>query len=116
MERETTGLPIGSGKDNPTTGSALFFVQTDTRENDEKWAASNLKEAVWVEAADKMAALHLVESATLRMVDFNPGRPLIFSPWLDDVVTSGHRDLEAEVVLPGHLRTQAGKLVALPAA
>ncbi|MDA9396393.1 hypothetical protein WN73_38430 [Bradyrhizobium sp. CCBAU 45394] len=96
--------------------SVYRLAPIDIRANDEKWAASNLKEAVWVEAADEMAARHLVENATLRMVDFRPGRPLIFSPWLDDVVTSCHRDLEAEAVPPGHLRTQAGKLVALPAA
>jgi hypothetical protein len=96
--------------------SVYRLAPIDIRANDEKWAASNLKEAVWVEATDEMAARHLVESGTLKMVDFKPGRPLIFSPWLDDVVTSCHRDLEAEAVPPGHLRTQAGKLVALPAA
>jgi hypothetical protein len=59
------------------------------RTGDEKWAASNLKEAVWVEARDELTARHLVEGATLQMQDVQPGRKLnIFSPWLDDVVTS----------------------------
>jgi hypothetical protein len=96
--------------------SVYRLAPIDIRANDEKWAASNLKEAVWVEANDEMAARHLVESVTLKMVDFKPGRPLIFSPWLDDVVTSCHRDPEAEAVPPRHLRTHAGKLIALPAA
>lgn len=86
----------------------------DIRANDEKWAASNLKEAVWVEARDEMEARHLVESATLQMVDFKPGRKLIFSPWLDDVVTSCYPDREAEAPPRGQLRRQAGKLMALP--
>ncbi|MEH2488747.1 hypothetical protein [Bradyrhizobium sp. AZCC 2230] len=48
--------------------SVYRLAPIDIRADDEKWAASNLKEAVWVEAPDEMAARHLVESATLRMV------------------------------------------------
>jgi hypothetical protein len=52
----------------------------DIRANDEKWAASNFKEAVWVEARDDLEARHLIEAATLKMQDFQPGRKLLFSP------------------------------------
>ncbi|MCW1994806.1 hypothetical protein [Bradyrhizobium diazoefficiens] len=83
----------------------------DIRVNDEKWAASNLKEAVWVEAADELAARHSVEAATLKMVDFRPGQKLIFSPWLDDVVTSCQVDVDVSAPPAGQLITGSGKAI-----
>jgi hypothetical protein len=68
---------------------------------------------VWVEARDELAARHLVKSATLKMVDFTPGKKLIFSPWLDDVVTSCLVDEDAVRPPDGHLRTSTGKTVTL---
>jgi hypothetical protein len=82
--------------------------------NDEKWAASNLKEAVWVEARDEMEARNLVEGATLQMQDVKPGKKLnIFSPWLDDVVTSCLIDREAKAPPQGHLVMAGGKAIKL---
>jgi hypothetical protein len=60
--------------------SIYKLAPIDIRSGDENWAASNLKEAVWVEAPDDLAARHLVEGATLKMLDFKPGQKLIFSP------------------------------------
>jgi hypothetical protein len=86
----------------------------DIRSADEKWAASDLKEPVWVEARDELTARHLVEGATLKMIDVQPGRKLnIFSPWLDEVVTSCQRDTEAQAPPEGHLVTADGKKVKL---
>jgi hypothetical protein len=86
----------------------------DIRVNDEKWAASNLKEAVWVEARDEMEARNLVEGATLQMQDVKPGKTLnIFSPWLDDVVTSCLIDREAKAPPQGHLGMAGGKAIKL---
>lgn len=60
----------------------------DIRIDDEKWSTSMIQEAVWVEARDDLHARHLVEAATLKMVDVKPGRLMLFSPWLDEVITS----------------------------
>lgn len=46
----------------------------DIRAGDEKWSASTIQEIVWVEARDELHARHLVEAATLKMVDLKPGR------------------------------------------
>lgn len=85
----------------------------DIRKDDEKGAASSLKEAVWVEARDDLDARNLLETATLKMMDFKPGQQLILSPWLDDVVTSCILDQETEAPPEGHMRTADGKLVKL---
>jgi hypothetical protein len=76
---------------------------SDIRVNDAKWAASNLKEAVWVEARDDLDARHLIEVATLRMQDFQPDKKLLFSPWLDDVVTPCQLDKDPGRPPDGHL-------------
>lgn len=81
----------------------------DIRSNDPKWATSTLKEAIWVEAPDDLAARHLVEGATLKMVDFRPGQKLLFSPLLDDVVTSCLIDKDAKAPPAAHLVTAGGK-------
>jgi hypothetical protein len=47
----------------------------DIRSDDPKWAASTLKEPVWVEAPDDLAACHLVEGASLQW-------------WISDLVNS----------------------------
>jgi hypothetical protein len=86
----------------------------DIRASDEKWAASNLKETVWVEARDDLDARHLIETATLKMQDYQPGKTLLFSPWLDEVVTSCQIDREVEAPSEGHMRTAGGKLIKLP--
>lgn len=83
----------------------------EIRASDDKWAASNLKEAVWVEAPDELTARHSVEAATLRMVDFKPGQKLIFSPWLDDVVTSCQVDADVGAPPEGQLMTASGKAI-----
>ena len=85
----------------------------DSRADDPKWATSTHKEGVWVEAPDDLAARHLVEGATLKMVDFQPGQKLLFSPWLDDVVTTCWPDPEAPSPLQGNLVTASGKTVKL---
>lgn len=85
-----------------------------TRLDDEKWAASNLKEPVWVAARDELAARHLVEGATLQMVSVQPERKLnIFSPWLDDVVTTCQCDAETQEPPEGYLVTANGKKLKL---
>lgn len=86
----------------------------ESRRSDPKWAASTLQEAVWVEARDDMDARHMVESATLKMVDFKPGKPMLFSPWVDDVVTSCWSDSGAKPPPTGSLLNAAGKTVKLP--
>ena len=63
---------------------------------------------------DDLAARHLVEAATLTMVDVRPGRRLLFSPWLDDVVTSCWLDPEAAIPPAGHLTTASGKTIEIP--
>ena len=83
----------------------------DIRAGDAKWAASALKEPVWVEARDDLAARHLVESATLKMIDVKPGHTLIFSPWLDDVVTSCHPEREAKELPPDSILMASGKVI-----
>jgi hypothetical protein len=86
----------------------------DIRASDEKWQASTLKEPLWVEARDDLAARHLVEAATLTMVDVRPGRRLLFSPWLDDVVTSCWVDTDATTPPVGHLATASGRMIEIP--
>lgn len=81
----------------------------DIRSSDPKWAASELKEPVWVEAPDGLAARHLVEGATLKMMDFRPGQKILFWPWLDEVITSCMVDNDAKVPPAGHLVTAGGK-------
>lgn len=44
----------------------------DIRADDERWEASTIKEAVWVEARDDLAARHLVENASLKLRDVTP--------------------------------------------
>ena len=86
----------------------------DIRASDDNWAASTVKETVWVEARDDLAARRLVESATLKMVDVKPGRKLIFSPWLDDVVTSCYPDKEAKAPPANSVLTASGKAIKIP--
>lgn len=88
----------------------------DIRADDEKWSASTLQEPVWVEASDELHARHLVEAATLKMVDVKPRQRLLFSPWLDQVVTSCFPDSDAGKPAKGKLLTTAGKSVAVPVA
>ena len=85
----------------------------DIRSDDPKWTASTLKEMVWVEAPDDLTARRFVEGATLKMVDFKPGQKLIFSPWLDDVVTLCWPDRDAEPPPTGSLVTAGGKTFGL---
>lgn len=59
----------------------------DIRARDEKWEASTIKEAVWVEAIDELAARHLIERATFKMIEVKAEQRMIYSPWVDDVVT-----------------------------
>ncbi|WP_271587640.1 hypothetical protein [Bradyrhizobium sp. CCBAU 53415] len=47
----------------------------DILSGDEKWSASTIQKTAWVEARDDLHARHLVEAATLKMVDAKPGRP-----------------------------------------
>jgi hypothetical protein len=85
----------------------------DSRGDDPKWAASTLKEAVWVDAPDGLAARHLVEGATLKVMDFRPGQKLLFSPWLDEVVTTCWPEHEVQAPPAGTLLTAGGKTVKL---
>lgn len=86
----------------------------DIRANDEKWSASTLREVVWVEARDELHARHLVEAATLKMVDRKPGWPVLFSPWLDQVITSCFPDHDTKKPLKGQILTADGKAIAIP--
>lgn len=92
------------------------LMPISARLEDEKWAASNLKEAVWVDARDELDARHKVESATLKMVDRKPGSKILYSPWLDDVVTTCWPDAETAMPDQGHILTSSGKQVRVPGA
>jgi hypothetical protein len=84
----------------------------DIRADDENWAASNLEEGVWVEARDDLDARHQIEAAEDARLP--AWQKLLFSPWLDDVVTSCQIDREAEAPSEGYIRTDGGKLIKLP--
>ncbi|MGY4234989.1 hypothetical protein ACVIIW_003936 [Bradyrhizobium sp. USDA 4449] len=88
----------------------------NTRSGDEKWSASTVQETVWVEARDDLHARHLVEAATLKMIDAKPSRPTLFSPWLDQVITSCFPDNDAKRPAKGQMLTASGKAIAIPGA
>lgn len=92
------------------------FAPIDIRAGDEKWSASTIQEAVWVEARDDLHARHLVEAATFKMVDAKPGRPSLFSPWLDQAITSCFPDGDAKSPARGQMLTATGKAIAIPGA
>jgi len=87
----------------------------DIRANDEKWSTSTVQEAVWVEARDDLHARHLVEASSLKMVDVKPGRPMLFSPWLDEVITTCIPD-DAKKPAKGQILTASGKAITVPGA
>ncbi|MGY3342026.1 MULTISPECIES: hypothetical protein [unclassified Bradyrhizobium] len=88
----------------------------DIRSGDEKWSASTIHESVWVEARGDLHARHLVEAATLKMIDVKPGRPTLFSPWPDRVITSFFPDNDPKKPAKGQMLTASGKAIVIPAA
>ncbi|MBR0972308.1 hypothetical protein [Bradyrhizobium japonicum] len=88
----------------------------DIRANDEKWAVSTIREAVWVEARDDIHARHLVENATLKMAEMHRKRKILYSPWLDPVITSCFPDKDAKHPPKGKLLTAEGETIEIPGA
>ena len=88
----------------------------DIRTNDEKWVTSTIQKTVWVEASDDLHARHLVENATLKMAERQPERKILYSPWLDPVITTCFPDKDAKHPPKGRLLTAEGKAIEIPGA
>ena len=66
----------------------IFYLEP--REGDishKRWAATTLKEGCWISAPSEEYARRWVQQATIKLIDFQPDTPLVYSPWLDSQFT-----------------------------
>ncbi len=90
----------------------IFYLEPrDGDTSHPRWAATTLKEGCWVLAQSEEDARMLVQQATLKMVDFKPGEPILYSPWMDGRLTECHPDAPHLDIREGIILTVSGKTI-----
>jgi hypothetical protein len=89
--RQCLSLKSGALTDIPARAQwamPIFFLgPKDGATGHRRWAATSLNEGCWVEAISESEARIIVQQASVKMVDFVPGEPILVSPWLDPNLT-----------------------------
>ena len=90
----------------------IFYLEP--REGDishERWAATTLKEGCWIRAPSEEYARRWVQQATIKLIEFQPDTPLVYSPWLDSQFTECRFDTPDFDVPDGVIVTLSGKTI-----
>lgn len=80
-----------------------------TTVSDRRWTASKIKETFWIRADSEDAARHHAALILMQMTDVIPGKPVLFSPWLDSNFAECSPDDPAIEIPAGIIVTTTGK-------
>jgi hypothetical protein len=89
----------------------IFCLQPVDDTSDPRWEATSLKEGCWVRAETENEARAAVELATQRMVDHDPAKGILYSPWQDAKLTTCWPDSPSITVPEGIIVTVSGKTI-----
>jgi hypothetical protein len=90
----------------------IFYLEPKNGDtSDPSWEASSLKEGCWTEAKTTEQARHKVEGASLKMVDMKPGKPVVYSPWIQTRLTDCGLGKPPRDIPAGKVLTKSGKIL-----